>query len=80
VLYGTYCYVCHGIDAVAGALPDLRYSTADVHLDFEAIVLEGQRAPLGMPAFGDLLSSEQAKAIQAYILDRARSLRGMSDR
>jgi quinohemoprotein ethanol dehydrogenase len=71
-LYDTYCYSCHGVDVVAGALPDLRYATADVHRDFEAIVLKGARAPLGMPSFGDLLSPEQARAIQAYVLHRAR--------
>lgn len=71
-LYETWCFFCHGVNVVAGALPDLRYATAEVHRDFEAIVLRGARAPLGMPSFGDLLSAEQARAIQAYILDRAR--------
>ena len=71
-LYDTYCYMCHGTAVVAGALPDLRYATAEVHRDFEAIVLRGVREPLGMPSFGDLLSTAQARAIQAYILDRAR--------
>jgi len=32
----------------------------------------GARATLGMPTFGDLLSADQAKAIQQYILSRAR--------
>jgi hypothetical protein len=41
VLYDTYCFNCHGVAVVAGALPDLRYATADVHRDFEAIVLGG---------------------------------------
>ena len=71
-LYDTWCFNCHGVAVVAGALPDLRYATAEVHRDFEAIVLGGARAPLGMPSFGDLISQAQAKAIQAYILDRAR--------
>jgi len=71
-LYDTYCYMCHGIAVVAGALPDLRYATAEVLRDFEAIVLRGAREPLGMPSFGDLLSTAQARAIQAYILVRAR--------
>jgi len=70
-LYDTYCYSCHGVAVVAGALPDLRYATAEVHRDFEAIVLRGAREPLGMPSFGDLLSTAQARAIQAYILVRA---------
>jgi PQQ-dependent dehydrogenase (methanol/ethanol family) len=73
VLYASFCFSCHGIDAVAGALPDLRYATADVHRQFDAIVLEGAREALGMPSFGDLLSPAQASAIQAYIVDRARA-------
>jgi quinohemoprotein ethanol dehydrogenase len=71
-LYTTYCFSCHGVNAVAGALPDLRYASADVHRDFEAIVLKGARQAGGMPSFGDLLSPSQAKSIQAYILQRAR--------
>jgi len=31
ILYRTYCYHCHGFNAVAGSLPDLRYATAEVH-------------------------------------------------
>jgi quinohemoprotein ethanol dehydrogenase len=72
VLYDTFCFGCHGVAVVAGPLPDLRYSTPAVHRDFEAIVLGGARQALGMPSHGDLLSPAQARAIQAYILDRAR--------
>jgi mono/diheme cytochrome c family protein len=49
----------------------LRYSTAGVHQQFEAIVLGGALAPLGMPAFDDLLTSDEVRAIQAYVLARA---------
>jgi PQQ-dependent dehydrogenase (methanol/ethanol family) len=70
-LYDTFCYMCHGIAVVAGALPDLRYATAQTHGHFDAIVLKGERQSLGMPSFGDLISAEQARAIQAYVLSRA---------
>jgi len=63
---------CHGVNVVAGPLPDLRYATAETHFAFESIVLRGAREPFGMPPFGDLLSSDDAKAIQAYILQRGR--------
>jgi mono/diheme cytochrome c family protein len=72
VLYETYCYSCHGVGAVAGALPDLRLARAEVHDAFETIVLEGALEPLGMPSFGDLLSPAQATAIHAYVRARAR--------
>jgi quinohemoprotein ethanol dehydrogenase len=71
-LYSANCMQCHGFAAVAGPLPDLRYSTRQVHEQFEAIVLGGARATLGMPPFSDLLKPDQVKAIQAYVLSRAR--------
>jgi quinohemoprotein ethanol dehydrogenase len=70
-LYEGNCIGCHGFNAIAGSLPDLRYASAQVHEQFEKIVLGGARAPLGMPGFGDLLNVEQAKAIQQYVLWRA---------
>ncbi len=71
ILYDGLCFGCHGVAVVAGSLPDLRYSTAAVHQQFEAIVLGGSREALGMPSFGDVLTVEQARAIQAYVLFRA---------
>lgn len=71
-LYAAFCYRCHGIDAVAGAaIPDLRYATAKVHQQFAAIVLDGTHESRGMPHFSDLLTREQVRAIQAYVLSRA---------
>jgi glucose dehydrogenase/cytochrome c553 len=74
-LYAENCFACHGINAVAGPLPDLRYTTAEIHAQFEAIVRGGARAQLGMPAFADRLTSEDVRAIQAYVLARARESR-----
>ena len=71
ILYGTYCLYCHGIDAVAGALPDLRYLSAEVHQQFVPIVLGGTRESLGMPSFNDLLDEPKVRAIEAYVLARA---------
>ena len=70
-LYAWHCFDCHGVEAVAGALPDLRYATLEVHRQFLSIVLGGARQELGMPSFGDLLTEQQARAIQAYVLARA---------
>jgi quinohemoprotein ethanol dehydrogenase len=72
LLYGRNCSGCHGLDAVAGTIPDLRYATKAVHDQFEAIVLEGTRSSLGMPSFRDLLRADQVHAIQAYVLSRAK--------
>jgi quinohemoprotein ethanol dehydrogenase len=70
-LYNDNCSFCHGIGVIAGPLPDLRYATVEVHGQFEAIVRGGARAPLGMPAFAERLTSEQVHAIEAYVLSRA---------
>jgi PQQ-dependent dehydrogenase (methanol/ethanol family) len=75
MLYATFCFRCHGVNVIAGPLPDLRYSTAEVHGQFEAIVRGGARKDLGMPSFADKLTSQQLRAIQAYVLSRAEASR-----
>ncbi len=70
-LYDMHCFGCHGVMVRAGQLPDLRYATEAVHDQFESIVLGGVREPLGMPRFDDLLTGEQVRAIQAFVLTRA---------
>jgi len=71
LLFNSQCNACHGTDAVAGPIPDLRYASKGVHEQFENIVLGGARAPLGMPSFAKILKPDQVKAIEAYILSRA---------
>jgi quinohemoprotein ethanol dehydrogenase len=72
LLYGTYCWYCHGITAVAaGGIPDLRYASAETYQQFDSIVLGGIRATRGMPSFKDALKPAQVRAIQAYVLARA---------
>lgn len=74
ILYQSRCARCHGGNVVNGGLtPDLRYSTAAVHAEFERIVLGGARMALGMPSFDGDLTPAQARLIQAYVLDRARA-------
>src|SRR4029453_4639072 len=65
LLYGSACAGCHGLNAVAGPLPDLRYASKAVHEEFENIVLEGEKQELGMPSFKELLKPDQVRAIQA---------------
>ncbi len=74
-VYVERCLSCHGFSAVSGGLvPDLRLSNAAVHEQWDAIVLEGQRRPLGMPAFAGILSAEDSQAVRMYVIDRARAL------
>jgi quinohemoprotein ethanol dehydrogenase len=76
LLFNGNCGPCHGINAVAGPNPDLRYSSKEIQDDFENIVLGGSRASAGMPSFKNILNAEQVRAIQAYILARARESSG----
>ena len=66
------CSGCHGGNAIAGPLPDLRYASTATLEGIEDIVLNGKRATLGMPSFRKILNAEQVHAIQAYIVSRAR--------
>ncbi len=69
--YHQWCAVCHGIGAVGGGvLPDLRYAPDAVQRTFGEIVLGGIRADHGMPSFADVLSAEEVRWIQAYVLSR----------
>jgi PQQ-dependent dehydrogenase (methanol/ethanol family) len=73
ILFARYCLYCHGVGVVSGSsIPDLRFASAETHHQFEAIVLGGAREQRGMPSFGDALNAEQATAIQAYVLSRAK--------
>src|SRR4029077_11403046 len=74
LLFNSNCGPCHGINAVAGPNPDLRYSSKEIHQDFENIVLGGSRAAAGMPSFKKILNAEQVRAIQAYVVSRAGEL------
>jgi quinohemoprotein ethanol dehydrogenase len=72
LLYGNYCAGCHGANVVAGPTPDLRYASKETLEGIEDIVLRGSRAPAGMPSFQKILDAEQVRAIQAYVVSRAR--------
>ena len=72
LLYGGNCAHCHGINAVAGIVPDLRYSSKRDLEGFDGIVRGGSLASVGMPSFDKILNAEQVRAIQAYIVSRIR--------
>ena len=72
LLFADNCSGCHGKKAIAGPLPDLRYSSKNTLEGIEGIVLGGRRATRGMPSFQKILNAEQVRAIQAYVVSRAR--------
>ncbi|MCA9504976.1 MAG: cytochrome c, partial [Myxococcales bacterium] len=72
-LFHFYCSVCHGPMAVAGgSVPDLRHLSAERHAIFPRIVRDGLLRQSGMPGFADQLDEADVRAIQAWILERAR--------
>lgn len=71
LLYNSQCFFCHGLNAVAGPIPDLRYSTKATLDALPDILLRGLRASDGMPSFGKILTPKQVEAIRAYIIARA---------
>jgi quinohemoprotein ethanol dehydrogenase len=70
MLFLANCSNCHGLNAVAGPVADLRYSTAKTLDSFAAIVLDGSRISDGMPSFKKLLSPKDVEAIRAYVIAR----------
>ena len=71
LLFNNHCYFCHGLNAVAGPLPDLRYSSKEVLDSFASIVLDGARASAGMPSYKKILSVKEVEAIREYVIARA---------
>jgi quinohemoprotein ethanol dehydrogenase len=70
--YAENCFACHGMGLESsGVYPDLRTASASTHDEWNAIVRGGIRTDKGMPSFADVVSAEDAAAIQAYVLDRA---------
>jgi quinohemoprotein ethanol dehydrogenase len=76
LLFNSHCFLCHGLNAVGGSLPDLRYSSKAVLDSFSSIVLGGARESGGMPSFKKILSEKEVEAIRAYIIARAQEAAG----
>jgi alcohol dehydrogenase (cytochrome c)/quinohemoprotein ethanol dehydrogenase len=73
-LFGGYCLVCHGENAISGGvIPDLRASSFLSNDFFYNIVLDGVLQDAGMVSFKEVLSRDDATAIRNYIIHRARA-------
>lgn len=51
LLFNSNCFFCHGRNAVAGPIADLRYLNEEKRDSFASIVLGGSRSSEGMPSF-----------------------------
>jgi hypothetical protein len=75
-LYEQYCYSCHGLEAMAGGvIPDLRYASEQAFVDWESIVIGGSRANDGMRSFAAVMNTDDALAVRAYVLERAKRIK-----
>ena len=71
-LFHTYCFVCHGAQAIAGGTPpDLRAISPETRADWDAIVLGGMHWQKGMVGFSKALSKDDADNILSYVTQRA---------
>ena len=71
LLFNGNCFLCHGLNAVAGPLPDLRYSSKETLDSLASIVLGGALTSGGMPSHKKILTAKEVEAIRAYIISRA---------
>ncbi len=69
-LFGETCSRCHGENA-RGGLKDLRFMTPETRAQFKDIVIGGIRKDKGMVGFADILTNDDADAINAYLIARA---------
>ncbi|HWK55133.1 MAG TPA: PQQ-dependent dehydrogenase, methanol/ethanol family [Hyphomicrobiales bacterium] len=77
-LYGRHCWICHSDVGNAGGLlrrglfPELAVSPALGSPElFASIVLDGVRSQNGMVSFSELIDSDDAEDVRAYLIDRA---------
>jgi len=70
--YMRYCAGCHGVRGKSGGLvPDLRAASKQTHEQWDAIVLGGLRYEKGMAGFADVISLDDSRAIEAYLIEEA---------
>ncbi|WP_428410329.1 PQQ-dependent dehydrogenase, methanol/ethanol family [Hyphococcus sp.] len=73
LFYGN-CAICHS-NQHRSISPDLRRMSPSTHEIFNDILLEGLLVDNGMPAWGDLMSPEDADAIHAFLIAEQRRVR-----
>lgn len=76
--YNSYCFRCHGPDAVGGEYaPDLRKSLANgmSRRDFFIVAMEGKKAK-GMPDWAGFFTADEMEQIYQYVKARQLGLIG----
>jgi quinohemoprotein ethanol dehydrogenase len=79
-VYHQYCVNCHGdIVVSAGVVPDLRYSAMVGTDAWNSVVRDGILESRGMVGFGAVLSDEDIRNIESYVIVRARNSAGAEE-
>lgn len=73
-LFFENCAICHS-NQLRSTAPDLRRMQPGTHQVFQKIVREGLLLANGMPRWDDILSTQDADAIHAYLIDKQRETR-----
>jgi hypothetical protein len=55
----------------SGEMPDLRFSSVEVHESWQSIVIGGSRQAKGMASFADILTPEEVDQIHDDVVYRA---------
>ena len=71
LLFNEHCMGCHGMNAVAGPLPDLRYSSKETLDRNRKNRAARESSVVGHAVVRKILNESQVRAIQAYIISRA---------
>jgi quinohemoprotein ethanol dehydrogenase len=74
LFYSVGCALCHS-NQHRSITPDLRRMQPETHAAFAQIVLKGQRVPLGMPRWDDLLKPEDSENIHLWLIAEQRRVR-----
>jgi quinohemoprotein ethanol dehydrogenase len=72
-VYHRFCGTCHGDSVVGGGvITDLRYSNTPDTPAWTSVVVNGALESRGMVGYGEVLSAEDIRAIESYVILRAR--------
>lgn len=74
-IFGQHCGVCHVLDDSPSGYPNLLRLPRAKHAIFDEIVLRGALTGRGMASFANELSPADARAIHAFLIDKAYEVR-----
>jgi len=71
-MFSENCMICHS-NMKRSNVANLTYMTQATHENFDSILLDGLYLPMGMPRWDDTFSSDDVKAIHAFLIQNQRN-------